>query len=180
MSVESLSRRRPDPLGEALRALPPQAPPIDAWPRLAASLQRRHHARRARRMALAASVAMLGVLIGVSAPRWFTPPVVAPTLSTAPERLDALPALQAESAHLEAMLAWLEPGLRGADALAIDIQLVDRLQWIDRLLADPLASDGTHEVLWRQRVDLLGQRVALSQDESLLAVAAFANAGATL
>lgn len=78
-------------------------------------------------------------------------------------------ALMIESARLQSVLSGSGASGRDAETLAIELALVDRMQWIDYLLADPEASAATREVLWRERVELLTQRLALSQRDSLIA-----------
>jgi hypothetical protein len=179
-------------LGNALRALAPLTPPVDGWPRLRASLPLQtatspgHRPRRYRQgqrwLALAAALAFCTVLVSRH-DRWWPDDGGATTAAT---QARAAPvtgnsdALAEESARLEALLAWIAPGGRSAEALAIDLALIDRMQWVDHLLASPATDAATREVLWRERVALLSRRLLLSEHESLAISGDHAALAATL
>ncbi len=187
MSVEPFEHREEAAIGAALRGLPAVTPPPDGWLRLQAAIRRdaiaqqRPTPRRisGRRwlpgLALAASLAVAALLLqqlpqGVPEPD--ADPIAevgAPATATAVATTSTSEQLIEQSAQLEAVLSWLVAGSASAESLALDLGLVDRLQWIDHLLADPAASAATREVLWRERVDLLRQRVRLNQRDALAA-----------
>ncbi len=197
MSVEPIAPRASsaeqyDPAAQAIRSLPLQQPPSDGWQRLypalasavitqqAAMPSTRLARRRTRWLALAAVLAMAAITL-----RWQSAHLPTPAGTDTPDAAIPLIAsrndqLIEQSAQLESLLAWMAPGSRTAEALAVDVSLVDRLQWIDYLLTDPQTGAATREVLWSERVELLTQRVALSQRESLVAIAADAGRSATL
>lgn len=189
MSTESNLPHVDDALGRALRALPAGQPPEDGWQRLRMGLEQqtrlsagpsvRARIRRSSRAgwSLAATLALAAVLTGLTS-LW---PAQEQPLSTAATRdlIEQQPVaktadddLLAESARLEAQLNWLSASSQSAESLALDLALVDRLQWVDRLLADAAVTPATREVLWQQRVNLLRQRIGLGQRESLLAAQA--------
>jgi hypothetical protein len=138
------------PLGEALRALPLEAPDASAWPLLAARLARPAPRARPRRLvvfALAASVLAAVLLV-----RGANPDVAAPA-ATDPSDLAEL---QLESARLERLLAAAHDDVSGnASALVFSLQLEDRLQAVDAELARPGLADDRRLALWRQRVEVL-------------------------
>ncbi len=71
---------------------------------------------------------------------------------------DALDALYAESAQLEAVLSHLpEPGVADAAALALSASLQERVAGIDAALSQPRLPAGARTDLWQQRVDTLRQ-----------------------
>ncbi len=139
-------------LGDALRALPLEAPDTSAWPRIAAHIAQARRPRRARRaawLALAASI-VVGLLVAGFGP-WRAIPVEGPA---APP--DALASLMAESAQLERLLALADDDTAGnASALVLSLQLEDRLRAVDAELARPDLADARRLALWRQRVDVL-------------------------
>jgi hypothetical protein len=139
-------------LGEALRALPLDAPDASAWPRLAARIagaQRKPRTRRAPWLALAAS--LLAGLLFAGFGEWRTQPSAGATAQA-----DALPSLMAESAQLERLLAAASDDTAGnASALVLSLQLEDRLRGVDAELARPGLADARRLALWRQRVELL-------------------------
>jgi len=158
-----------DPLAAALQALPPPLPAAGGWQRLQSSLQRRQAGRR-RVWILASAAALAGVALLATAPQ---PPSGVDPLPTGIAESSAsdeaaLAALIDRSTRLEAELGWLEADAPSAAALAADLDLVERLQWVDLLLSDPQTGAATREVLWRERVELLQRRVALGRHELLL------------
>jgi hypothetical protein len=148
-------------LGAALRALPLEAPDASAWPRIAAHIadrQRRPRTRRAAWLALAASI-IAGLLVAGSG-TWRSVPSEGATAQA-----EALPALMAESAQLERLLAAADDDSAGnASALVLSLQLEDRLRGVDAQLARPGLADARRLDLWRERVELL--RVAAGLESS--------------
>lgn len=143
----------PDPgptLAQALAGLPLAAPERSAWPRLAARLTRRRRRRWMAPLALAASLALIAVLL--------RPLLPAPDgEATAPAAADtALAALMAESARLETLLgSQREPAAVPAPLAAMSLDLEERLQAVDALLADPELGERRKLPLWQARVALL-------------------------
>ncbi len=81
------------------------------------------------------------------------PVEVPPALS-----IEALDALYAESARLEAVLAHLPDSSAGnVAALAISADLQDQVTHIDLALSQPTLPQATRTTLWEQRVDTLHQ-----------------------
>ncbi len=157
-------------LEDALRALPLPAPAADGWLRLRVTLARRRRRRVAGLLALAASAALAALLVVRPAPEPAAEAIVDASAGEDVGDFD-VGALVARSAALEAQLAWLDAGGRSADVVAVDLALVERMQWIDRLLAEPDGRPATRELLWRERVRLLDQRLALAGDAALIAAA---------
>jgi hypothetical protein len=168
----SLPNRSPErdgalPMGEALRALPLEAPPRSAWPAVAPTV--RSNVRRPARWpyALATAAALvLAVLLPV--------PGNVPTDATVDGALagDAidLPALMRESARLERLIAAVnDDPLQPADALVLGLAFEDELAGIDAALAAaPRGSRDANE-LWQQRVDVLSRYAGLQSSRRLLA-----------
>lgn len=141
-----------DPFG--LSALPPVQPPGDAWPRIAAALQR----RRRRTVALAAAAGVtLALAIGWQLHKGFeTPasgpgPIQARNDSVAPP--DTLGALVDLSRRLEAHLRELraESGAMPAELLVYRVELEDLIAQVD----DAISRQPESGALWSQRVNLL-------------------------
>lgn len=156
---------QPDPaLTAALRALPGHEPPADAWPKLAARVRRRRHARRASWIGVPAALAA-GIALAVwwphalpRHPAQSTTPLAQQAVPNRPSEQQALAALQASSREWQAWVAKL--GENGApldgNALATSVSLQNRIGLIDLQLSaarDP----ATAASLWRQRIDLLQQ-----------------------
>lgn len=146
----------PDPgptLAQALSGLPLAAPERSAWPLLAARLARRrrlHLRGMMAPLALAAALAMIAVLLRPLLP---TPNSEA----TAPTVEDpALAVLMTESARLETLLgSQPEPAAVPAPLAAMSLDLEERLQAVDALLADPDLGERRKLPLWQARVALL-------------------------
>lgn len=157
------------PLAAALRALPSPLPPAGGWQRLQSTLQRRQaQRRRTWWLASAAALALVALLATAPEPPPGVDPLPAGIAHSPASDEDPLAELFERSARLEAELGWLEADAPRAAALAADLDLVERLQWVDLLLGDPQTGAATREVLWRERVDLLRRRVALGRLELLL------------
>lgn len=141
-----------DTLGDALRALPLEAPDASAWPALAARLAEANRPPRTRRaawLALAASVIAALLVAGIGP--WRHAPATGATAQA-----DALPALMQESAQLERLLAAASDDVTGnASALVLSLQVEDRLRAVDAELARPGLSDPRRLALWRERVEVL-------------------------
>ena len=150
-----------------------------------------------RLLAVAAALALAALLLGVpddwkSLPALPINTALVNPVGTAPDVAEhVLPGatsdensqtetLMAESARLQSLLGFTAASGRDAETLAIELALVDRMQWIDYLLADPNATAATREVLWQQRVELLTQRLALGQRDSLIAASDAATREVTL
>jgi hypothetical protein len=150
--------------------LPLLAPPRSAWPGLDAEFRR----RRQRRLAWLAMAAMLGLVAVV--PRMLTSPPapVAPEIIAAAPGTDEsarIAALMAESAQLEALIAWSrEEGVESASAASLAMALEERVERVDLLLSRPEADPAAALPLWQERVLRLRQLAGLQSSEHLLAV----------
>ena len=134
----------------AFAALPQEAPPSDAWPRFAARLDARRRARWPAWLAVAAAlllaIALPWTLRHPSAPPGGTPVAGDPVL----ERL------YAESAQLEALLAYArDDRVASGSAAALAAQIDARLAAIDAALAQPSLTPAEQHALWRERVETL-------------------------
>lgn len=163
------------PLGE----LPLLAPPRSAWPAVQAGLALRQPRapRRNHRWWLAAAVLAVAML----APRWFAPPPAAPEpdagslVSAAPDELQAL---MAESAQLEALLAWgHDEDVESAVTASLGSALQDRIESIDALLSRAELDPDTALPLWQERVLRLRQVAGLESTQQLLAANGEAHRG---
>lgn len=161
--IGQYSMNEPDPaLAAALRALPGQRAPDDAWPKLAARARRRRHARRALWAGVPAALAA-GIALAVLWPHsplqhaaQPSPPLAQQAAPAPASGQQALATLQASSREWQAWVATL--GRDGApldgNALATSVALQDRIGLIDLQLSavrDPAIAAS----LWRQRIDLL-------------------------
>ncbi len=166
--MSECNEARAIPIADAMQALPLPQPPRDGWPLVRARLHRRRRQRVV--FALAASIALAGVL-GVMTSRWQMPDEPPATVAvSAPSTDPALQALQHESRELEALLAWSgEPWVDTGDSALIDHELNARLQQVDLLLASTALDDDTRLLLWSERVHLLRQRSELAGARLLLA-----------
>jgi hypothetical protein len=141
----------PRGLGEALRALPLEAPDASAWPVLAARLAQAGKPPKSRRalwLAIAASVAAALLVLGLQRePLEGEGPVA---------QADGIPALMRESAQLEQLLAAAsDDASANASALVLSLQVEDRLAAVDAELATPGLADARRLALWQQRVEVL-------------------------
>ena len=147
--------------------LPLLMPPRSAWPGLDAEFRR----RRQRRLAWLAMAAMLGLVALL--PRLLTSPPTPQTIATAPGTDEAarIAALMAESAQLEALIAWSrEEGVESASAASLAMALEERVERVDLLLSRPEADPAAALPLWQERVLRLRQLAGLQSSEHLLAV----------
>lgn len=156
----------PIPLGLALAQLPPESPPRDAWPLLAARLQSR---RRLPRWPLAVAASLLLGLLML--PRLASSPGPSTaTVATGNAAQDSeLAALQSESARLERLVfAADDGGASSASAAALSVAYEDQLHALDAELA--ANRDPARQVpLWQQRVELLRGVAAVETSRHYLA-----------
>lgn len=148
------------PLGQALAALPLEAPDRSAWPLLAAKL---HPRRRLPRwpVALAAGLLALallptGWLPGTSETPTAETPIQAPTRgpTASAQRLE-LAALMSESARLERLVASAsDDGASSGTAAAMSLELEDELRALDAEL-EANRDPARQLALWQQRVQLM-------------------------
>jgi hypothetical protein len=142
----------PRDLGDALRALPLEAPDANAWPALAtriADARRPPRVRRGAWLALAASV--VAALLVLASGRLQTPGT-----GGSVAQAGGIVELMAESAQLERVLASASDDVAGnASALVLILQVEDRLRAIDAELARPGLDDARRHALWQQRVEVL-------------------------
>jgi hypothetical protein len=128
-----------------LSRLPPVVPSRDAWPAIAAAMQRRRRGRAGIWAAAAAVTLALGLA-------WHTraPVPAAPSPATASGTLASLEAL---SRQLEQRVRYLrsEAGTLPADTLVYQVELEDLVAQVDEALS---RQPGSPE-LWSQRVNLL-------------------------
>ena len=170
---DEFDRRRPGQEAVTLSGLPLQSPPRSAWPALQASLQ----ARRARRrrplwLALAASLAMAALLLPRLLPTPEAPATPAATAAAMPpaDGEAQLRALMAESAQLEALVAWSgSERVESAVVASLGSALQERIQTLDALLARPDTDPDALVPLWQERVLRLRQLAGLETTGQLLA-----------
>lgn len=150
-------------LTAALRALPADEPPGDAWPLLAARTTRRRRVRRGLwagvPVALAAGIALAVVWPRAPSPApTFPGPAVAERAAPAATRQSDLAALRDSSRQWQAWVVQLNAGgapLDG-DALASAVALQDRIALIDLQLS-AARNPATAAQLWQQRIVSLQQ-----------------------
>lgn len=156
-------------IGDALRALPLEAPPRSAWPVLAAHL---HAARRRLRWPIALAVAAVLALAAVLPLRLLSPDSVDNTSTDASDATPSaaqLAALMGESARLEALFALADDDrYASAPAAALSLDLEDRVRAVDAALAQT-ADPARQRVLWVQRVGLLRELVGFESSRQWLA-----------
>ena len=156
--------------GEAFAALPTINPP-DRWTHVAA----RHGLRRRRTIGWLALAATL--VVAIALPWKLQHDVAPPSPSNAPsahapsapndER--ELAALYAQSAQLEALLAYARDDRVGSgSAEAVTARLDQRLVAIDAALAQPRLSAARQRDLWRKRVATLRNLAAFETNRRLL------------
>ena len=159
------------PVGEALRALPLESPMHSAWPALAARLPAKKRGLPRWPLAIAASLLIGLVLIGV--PHNPAPPTTiaaaGATKAHAVPTSERLLALMAESAQLESLVnAASDDVASSATTAAVSLALRDQLQEIDgQLQSDPAADQQLD--LWQQRVALLRDVASLESSRHYLA-----------
>ena len=191
---------------QALRDLPLLSPPRSAWPALQATLDARARPARPTHMDVGSGCALPTVAgrrmerlrprwhwfaaaamlaLAAALPRWLaTPPapvpevVTLPPASVKPDEATALHALMAESAQLEAVIAWsrAEPvEFAVADGLVAAVQ--DRIEHLDALLARADADPEAALPLWQERVLRLRQLAGLESTQQMLAANGDADRG---
>lgn len=165
------------PVGEALAALPLEAPDRSAWPALAAQLSARRRrsgwpgTKRWPLAFAAAAVLALAVVLPLrllpdTVDRVAAAPADAPVAAPADTRLAAL---MGESARLEALLALADDDrYASAPAAALAIDLEDRVRAVDAALAGAGDPD-RRRVLWARRVGLLRELAGLESSRQWLA-----------
>jgi len=156
-------------LAAALRALPADTPPQDAWHQLATRTRRRRNARRVvwtgLPAALAAGIALVVAWPHVNLHRSMPAPVriaqqAAPQPTAQPQSAPttSLAALQASSRQWQAWVATLDRDGAPLDApaLAQAVNLQDRIGLVDLQLS-AARNPATVAGLWQQRITLLQQ-----------------------
>jgi|HigsolmetaAR202D_1030399.scaffolds.fasta_scaffold00421_26 hypothetical protein len=158
---------------QALRALPPLEPKV-SWAQLASRLHAHEQPRRARQRrtvrwlagaALAASVALVAVLVALDRPQQ-TPMRSPETFARAPqataEQAD-LASLIERARTLEALLQTIpeRPRVERVDMAATLDSMEERIQWLDYQLsyAGPTVDPAQVQRLWRERVELMDSLV---------------------
>lgn len=152
-------------IGEALRALPLEAPSRSAWPAVAPQAPRM--ARWPYALATAAALA-LALLLPVPGDAPFDAAGDGATVLAAAD----LDALQQESARLERLIAAVnDDPLQPADALVLGLAFEDELAGIDSQLAVARPGSRDAALLWQQRLDVLSRYAELQSSRQLLASA---------
>lgn len=144
----------PNDWRDAFAALPMDAPPADGWAHVAARLDARR--RRSLQLWLATAAALV---LAIALPwQWqrdsvSTPATVATTTPATDPAMDRLPALQAESARLEALLQMArDERVSSATAAALAGELDARIAGIDAALMQPSLPVDRQLALWQDRV----------------------------
>lgn len=155
----------------AFAALPADAAPIDAWPRVAARLDAQR-ARRRRPLWLASAAALVLAIAwpwhlhhGTPAPTTSTP--VATRVATQAPPLERL---YAESAQLEALIAYArDERVASGSAAALSTRYDARIAQIDAALAEPGLAADRQRALWQARVGMLRGLAAFEANRRWLA-----------
>ncbi|MGD9582146.1 MAG: hypothetical protein AB7V26_00545 [Lysobacterales bacterium] len=150
-------------IGEALRALPLDAPDASLWLRLSGRLPPERKPRWPRLTVAASFIAAL-LLVGVYA--GFQSPAPPSALA---DHEPALPELIAESAQLEALLAATTMPTASGPALALGADLEDQLAGVDAELTGVALDPARQMQLWRQRLALLRELAGLQTTQQWLA-----------
>jgi hypothetical protein len=145
---------------EALCELPVAGPARDVWPEIESSIGRRNAARRHRRLAVAAVLALAIAGIGMVNRHAFRPSNEEPgTQAAASEARAAIDEVVSASRELERLLE--RPALRsrvmGPRQAAMIVALEDRIAGIDAVISSSRApvTDDQALALWLERVRLL-------------------------
>ena len=185
---DATSRRDPPPptWGDALARLPMEAAPVDAWERVASSLDGVRAAgptRGRRRTRLAGWLAIAAALVLAVALPWpdgDVPTATTPLAGTTPaaggvDDAAAVPPtlaeLQAESMWLETLLAHARDGsMATGSAAAMGAELEARVAAIDGALAQPGLDPPRAHALWAERVQALQALASFEGTRRWLAV----------
>lgn len=159
-------------IGEALRALPLDAPPQSVWPAV-----RPKPARLPKWPYALATAAALALALLLPVPPASVPEIEADDEAqgfVAETAMAGMPlaTLQSDSARLERLIAAVnDDPLQPADALVLGLAFEDEIARIDGQLA--AAPDGSRDALdlWQQRVDVLSRYAELQSSRQLLASA---------
>jgi len=148
-----LSNAAPADWGTAFAALPAEAAPADAWPRIAARLDaQRSRARAPLWLALAAAL-VLALAWPWHLQRDAAPPATTPVAAIPHGTLDRL---YAESAQLEALIAYArDERVASGSATALSARYDARIADIDAALAQPGVPADRQRALWTARVATL-------------------------
>jgi len=163
-----------------LAELPLLTPPRSSWPMLQAALESRRPRRARRATAWLAAAAVLAAALLV--PRWFAPatapePRIEPVAAVAADAPE-LRVLMAESAQLEALLAWgHDEDVESGVTASLGSALQDRIESIDALLSRADLDADTALPLWQERVLRLRQLAGLESTQQLLAANGEADRG---
>ena len=146
---------------EAFAALPTADPP-DCWPALAAQ------SRRGRRRATGMLAVAATLLVGIALP-WKLQHEAAPPPAAASTSDNELEALYAQSAQLEAVLAYARDDRVGSgSAETVAARLGQRLALIDAALSQPGLPAARQHALWQQRVATLRTLAGFETNRRLL------------
>ena len=162
MPDQHRNERIPASWSDAFAALPTVDPP-DRWPAVAAQ------AGRGRRRALGVFAVAAALVVGIALP-WklqheATVPQGAPA-STAGNEMDVL---YAQSAQLEAVLAYARDDRVGSgSAETVSARLDQRLALIDAALSQPGLPAARQRELWQQRVATLRTLASFETNRRLL------------
>ncbi len=155
---------------EAVAALPMADAPGNGWARVAAQLERPARPRLPAWMALAAAL-----VLALALPWKLIHDPAAPVhatngrIPTATTHGASLETLYAESAQLEALLAYArDDRVSSGSAAALSVQLDGQLASIDAALAQPGLSPAQQRQLWRQRVETLRSLTGFESTRRLL------------
>lgn len=157
--------RSPAGWGVAFAALPQEAPPDDPWPRVAARLA--GHGRWRWPLGLAAAAALV---LAIALPLRLAQHAPAPAAVATDADAATLQRLQAQSAQLEALLAWArDDTVASGNAVAVAARLDARVAAIDTELAQPGLPSQRQRALWEQRVAALRSLTAFEANRRWLA-----------
>ena len=155
------SERVPASWRDAFAALPTADPP-DCWPAVAAQTGR---GRRAIGIFAVAAALVVGIALPWKLQHEATAPPTAPASTTGNE----LEALYAQSAQLEAVLAYARDDRVGSgSAETVAARLDQRLALIDAALSQPDLPAARQRELWQQRVATLRTLTSFETNRRLL------------
>lgn len=161
---ERLTPPVPSNWGDAFAALPMDDPP-DHWPAIAPRIGHRHRA--------IGWIALAATLVVALALPWKlqhqAAPATAPAPRLAPAPRGELETLYAQSAQLEALLAYArDDRVASGTAATVAAQLDERVASIDAALAQPRLTTAQQRNLWRQRVATLRSIANFESNRRLL------------